>query len=420
MSSGSEPAPSLLRDISYGLLGAPLAMAALPLFVQLPAYYANHVGVALAPLGWILFSARLFDMMQDPLLGYWLDRRRTAQKKWMIVAGIILACTFAGLWKPPSPSQEGAGQVLVLCWLALMLIMAYGAHSLISIAYLSWGARLPGGGLRAVGWREGAGLAGVLLASVIPPYLMANGVSALTQGLSAYCLSFAALLIVCLAMLIRQPQPISLQAPAQPWYAILRQLYSNAHLRRLVWPYALNALSMAIPATLALFFIEDQLQASSMAGVFLASYFLAAAGGLPFWILLARKTSLVQSWRYAMALSILGFLGAFFLNADSAPLYFVICIITGVALGADLALPPVLVGRMPGQEEVIGITYGLFTMLGKLAMSLASLILPVLSACGYESGRGSSSALLVTYAVVPCFLKGIALFMLSRRHWQEN
>jgi Na+/melibiose symporter-like transporter len=409
-----------LRDISYGLLGAPLAMAALPLFVQMPAYYANHVGVALAPLGWILFSARLLDMMQDPLLGYWLDRRRATQKKWMIVAGIILAGAFAGLWKPPSPSQEGSGQGLVLCWLALMLIMAYGAHSLISIAYLSWGARLPGGGLRAVGWREGAGLAGILLASVIPPYLMANGVSALTQSLTAYCLSFATLLILCLATLICQSQPVSLQAPVQPWPAILRKLYSNTRLQRLVWPYCLNALSMAIPATLALFFIEDQLQAPSMAGFFLASYFLAAAGGLPFWILFARKTSLIRSWRYAMALSILGFLGAFFLTADSASVYFVICIITGAALGADLALPPVLVGKILGQEEIVGITYGLFTMLGKLAMSLASLILPVLATCGYEPGKGSSSALLIIYAAVPCFLKGIALFMLSRCHCEKN
>ena len=41
-------AQSHWRMLAYGLLGLPLAMAALPVYVQIPAYYSSNLGVALA------------------------------------------------------------------------------------------------------------------------------------------------------------------------------------------------------------------------------------------------------------------------------------------------------------------------------------------------------------------------------------
>jgi Na+/melibiose symporter-like transporter len=132
----ASPAPaSAWSNAAYGMLGAPLAMAALPLFVQIPAYYASHVGLALAPLGWVLFAARLLDMLQDPLFGHLLDRSAQRQKRWMAAAGVVLAAAFICLWKPPSSPQAA------MVWLVAMLVLAYGAHSMLSIAYLSWGDR---------------------------------------------------------------------------------------------------------------------------------------------------------------------------------------------------------------------------------------------------------------------------------------
>jgi hypothetical protein len=77
----------------------------------------------------------------------------------MAFGAAALALAFAALWPPPAVSP-GA-------WLALMLVLAYGAHSLLNIAYLAWGARLHGAG--ADRWREGMGLAGMLAASLVRP-----------------------------------------------------------------------------------------------------------------------------------------------------------------------------------------------------------------------------------------------------------
>ena len=60
-------------DLSWILLGLPLAFVALPLYVHLPHLYASRYGMSLASLGAVLLLSRVFDALCDPLLGHWSD-----------------------------------------------------------------------------------------------------------------------------------------------------------------------------------------------------------------------------------------------------------------------------------------------------------------------------------------------------------
>ncbi len=404
------PQPARLRwpDAAYGMLGAPLAMAALPLFVQIPSYYASQVGVALAPLGWVLFAARLLDMLQDPLFGHLLDRTQARQRAWMAASAVVLTLAFACLWHPPS--QPSAA----MAWLVAMLVLAYGGHSMLSIAYLSWGARLPDGGMRAVAWREAAGLAGVIVASVVPAAILAGEPMRVWSRLWWYCLLFAVLLALALLCLPRQPVPAPSASAAPSWRQSLRGLWANRAFRALLLPYLLNALSAAIPATLALFFIDDQLQARALAGGFLAAYFTAAAFGLPLWSRLAARLGPVTCWRSAMLLAVAGFIGAALLGPGDRWAFLAVCLATGMALGADLLLPPVLLARVLPQGDSLSTAFGIFTMLGKLALALAGVALSLLAALGYHPGQGATTALPLVYAILPCILKLAAFLALGR------
>ncbi|MYM67684.1 sodium:galactoside symporter [Pseudoduganella sp. FT55W] len=397
-----------MSNAAYGLLGAPLAMAALPLFVQLPAYYATHLGVALAPLGGVLFAARLIDMLQDPLLGYLLDRAQAQRRRWMALGAAALALAFAALWLPPPAVAPGA-------WLALMLVLAYGAHSLVNIAYLSWGARLPSA-LGPVAWREGMGLAGMLAASLIPAAILAADAAQVRPRLGAYSIGYALLLLIAMFALLRHaPSPAtsgdsgSGGNEVNSWRDTVREVAGNRALRLLLAPYFINALAVAIPATLALFYIDDQLGAPHLAGIFLACYFGAAACGLPVWTALARKLGPLKCWRLGMLLSVLGFCGAALLGTGDLLPYAAVCIAAGAALGADLALPPVLLAAALGERLGPGTGFGLFTLLGKLALALAGLSLPLLAWLGYQPGAGGGTHLLLAYAVLPCLLKLLAI-----------
>ena len=64
--------------LAYGLLGLPLAFAALPLYVVLPHYYASNLGLPLASVGALLLLVRPLQRLQ-PLQ---LPQTRFPQVRW--------------------------------------------------------------------------------------------------------------------------------------------------------------------------------------------------------------------------------------------------------------------------------------------------------------------------------------------------
>jgi Na+/melibiose symporter-like transporter len=429
----------------YGLLGMPLAMSALPVYVQIPAYYTTELGLPLASTGLVLFFARMVDTLQDPLLGRMIDQRKKNITSWLILATCLLALSFYGLWLPPFTA--GVHQTGLLVWLGIMLILAYSAHSMINIAYLSWGARLAPDTdathastksttnaainattnvatapepkpvqatlLGAAAWREGMGLAGVILASLIPSFIMQGASGEITGRLTIYALGFALLLILSVAsLLLFAPR---WQHSDKDSNATLREALGNRQFRRLLPIYFLNSLSVSIPATLILFFINDRIQAAQLTGYFLAIYFIAGAAGLPVWIVLARRIGTVKAWKLGMLLAVISFVCSAFLGSGDSTAFVLICIGSGLALGADLALPPVLLAEIIPPDQAPASYYGVWTLLGKLALALSGLALPLLSLLEYQPGQASNSgSLVLLYAALPCILKLFAMHSLHR------
>lgn len=406
---------SRLSYLAYGLLGLPLAMSALPVYIQAPLYYTSYLGATLAGTGWVLFLARIVDTVQDPWLGQCIDKLHGARLNlWMMLAGVLLALAFCGIWMPPESVRASGGYLLA--WLGAMLIVAYTAHSMLNIAYLAWGARLSedaGGLLGASALRELMGLLGAVLASVIPGFIMVSGARS-QSGFALYSGAFAIALAASLAALLwLAPRWNKVAAHAGGWRSAVATMKSNPGFRRLLLPYFLNAVSVAIPATLALFFINDRLQSQDYAGGFLATYFVSTAIGLPLWVVAAKRLGVLPAWRIGMLLAILAFGGTVFLGAGDVLLYGAVCVAAGLALGADLALPPVLLANVIGRHESTAAYYGVWTLLAKLALALSGLALPLLALFDYRPGMSGSAALGWMYAAVPCVFKLIALLLLK-------
>jgi GPH family glycoside/pentoside/hexuronide:cation symporter len=102
------------------------------------------------------------------------------------------------------------------------------------------------------------------------------------------------------------------------------------------------------------------------------------------------------------------------LQAGDVLWYGLVCIAAGLALGADLALPPVLLAGLIGEDENTAAYYGVWTLLGKLALALSGLCLPLLAALGYQPGMSGSAALGWMYALLPCTCKLLALLLSAR------
>ena len=387
----------------YGALGLPLAFVALPLYVVLPNHYAGALGVPLALLGFVLLAARLLDAVADPLIGRWVDRlfARSPARAWRVAAaaGVVLSIGFAALFFPP---VQGTAPLLV--WCAALLAVTYLGYSVVTVIHQAWGARLGGNEpqrARIVAWREGLALAGVLVASVLPSL----------AGLGVTTLVFAVLLLIGLLLLRDAPQPARAASAAPP--PTQPKPFANPAFRKLLVIYLVNGIASAVPATLVLFFIRDRLQAPQFEPLFLASYFAAGALSIPLWVHAVTRFGLARTWLAGMLLATVVFIWAAGLGADDVAAFTAVCVLSGVALGADLTLPSALltgvIQKAGHSGHAEGAYLGWWNFATKLNLALAAGVsLPALQALGYAPGSRSAqalSALTLAYCVLPCVLK---------------
>jgi Na+/melibiose symporter-like transporter len=405
-------APLKARDgLAYGALGLPLAFVALPLYVVLPNHYATTFGVPLTALGALLLGARLLDAVADPLIGRWADRWFAHSLRRVLIAAmlaaLLVAIGFHALFFPAV-----SGTPALLAWCGGFLAVTYLAYSVLSVVHQSWGARLGGDAVqrtRIVAWREGLALLGVLTASVLPS----------VAGLGVTSAVFAVALASGLAWLLAAPRPVATShneaSPAlSPW--------TNAAFRRLIAVFVVNGIASAVPATLVLFFIRDKLALGAYEPLFLFSYFAAGALSMPLWVRAVPRVGLAKLWLAGMLLAIAAFVWAATLSPGSLAGYLAVCVASGLALGADLALPSAMLAGViqraghSGSRE--GVYFGWWNFAIKLNLALAAGVsLPLLAAFGYSPGArddAALSALTLAYCLLPCALKLLAAALLWR------
>lgn len=393
--------------IAYGLLGLPLASAALPIYVHLPNLYGGLLGMNLALLGLVLLATRLADAVIDPLIGALNDRLQ--RPRLLISAGIALLV--GGMTMAFNPPRGGdPGGALLWGWLAVALIPVYMGYSLASVSYMAWGSLLgesPDERTRITAYREGFGLAGVVLASVLPTLLAAR----IDDALARFSVLLGVTAAVCTAVtLTAAPRPPRLTPRHAPGLRAMFAPFSNLAFTRLFTVFILNGIASALPATLVLFFINDALQLPGDAGFFLAAYFIAGALSLPGWLAVSRRVGKPAAWLAAMLASVVAFASAFVLGPGDFGGFAAVCVLSGLALGADLALPPALLAdviRNAGHEERAGAYFGLWTFATKLNLALAAgIALPLLAVFGYvPSTPASVQPLYYAYCALPCVLK---------------
>ncbi|HEY6086481.1 MAG TPA: MFS transporter [Burkholderiaceae bacterium] len=406
----AAPAFGTWAGLSYGALGLPLAFVALPLYVVLPSHYVARHGVPLATLGMVLLATRALDAVLDPFIGRAADAvfARSAAAAWAAaaLAALLMAIGFAALFHAP---LEGNA---LLAWLASGLVVTYLSFSVLTVVHQAWGTRLGGDASqrsRVVAWREGCGLAGVLAASVLP----------LQFGVDVASFALAVTLAIGIGLLALAPRTAARRhaSPAAwtlPW--------RSTSFRALLTVFMLNGIASAVPATLVLFFVRDRLQVANAEALFLGAYFAAAALSVPLWVRAVRAWGLVPAWLGGMGLAVAAFAWALTLGPGDRTGFVAVCIVSGIALGADLTVPGALltgvIQRAGHAGRADGVYVGWWTCATKLNLALAAgAALPLLSLAGYAPGLRDPAALRalgLAYVAVPCLLKLVAAGLLYR------
>lgn len=414
--------------LAYALPAVVLAVPMVPAYVLLPAFYAESLGLGLSAVAAALFLARLLDIATDPLAGLLIDRVPTRfgrRKPWILTGGLLAAPALLLLFSPPA----GAGPL----WLAASSALLFAGWTLIAVPYWTWGAELApdyAARTRVTTAREACTLAGILLSAALPAGIVQAGFD--TQdalratALAAICAGLPAFFL----LLRRVPEPERTPEPAERPLGLLR----NRPLLRLLSIWLVNGLAGGIAGVLFPLFVTARLGGSEAdRGLFLLFYMGAAVLAMPLWAGLAARIGKHRSWLASMLVAILAFAAVPALGEGDFGAFALVCVVTGAAFGADLALPPAIQADVADYDRLrfsagrTALIFGLSGMVVKLALALSvAIAFPLLDLAGFRAGGPNDaaglSALAWLYAGLPVVAKLAAAAMLAgfpidrRRH----
>jgi glycoside/pentoside/hexuronide:cation symporter, GPH family len=383
--------------ISYALFAMPLAMVALPLYLMLPNFYGQTLGVNLTLLGSILFLSRLADAACDPFIGRIVDQFGHYQR-WMVGASLLLCVGMVVLFLPTQSNTPG-----LMLYLAAGLVFVYAGFSVGTIAYYALGTQIAKSTTQRTqlsAQREVFGLLGILLASFVP-YMLGS--------YTAYTGFFVGCVLLACMTLYRteRAERVSSKLTSSSWAQVL----SNPLFKKWLVIQALCGLSASVSATLMLFYISDVIKKSDWAPGYLVMYFLSAAISTWLWAKIAIRLGKPKAWCLGVIMSVIFFSATFFLGASNYIAFMAVCVLTGLTLGADLVLPPAFVADVIGNDQTLsGQYFGVWTALNKICLALGSLALPLWMWLGDH--MASTQALVCIYVGVPVFLRIIAAYKL--------
>jgi GPH family glycoside/pentoside/hexuronide:cation symporter len=415
---------------AYAAPAFALAFVGVPIYVFLPKFYIDVVGVNIATLGWLLLAARLFDAVTDPAVGVWSDRTRTRwgrRRPFILAASVPLAASIYFLLNPPA--GQGAA------WFGGWLFALFVFWTVLVVPYESLGPELSFDHHERTGilaLRDGLLIAGTVVAAASP--LLVGSLLELPAGNDGerakffwIAVAYAPLLLTLCVWCVwvvperraNDPARTARRSVVDSWRSGLRWVRKNDAFWRLLFAFTLSTLAFNLAGSLLLFYVRYVL-GSEYAEAFLVIYLLSAVICMPIWVRFSQRFGKRLTWIVGMATYCLGAAGVLSLGAGDGSIYAVLCFVTGMTFGATVAIPSSMQADVIDYDELLcgerreGLYVGMWSVGRKLAAALGvGVALPILEASGYqpnvEQGDTTKLALRVLYAGLPLLANAIAI-----------
>lgn len=422
---GSKLTPFL--KISYALPAFSLAVIGIPVYVYIPKFYTDTLGVSVAAVGIILLVIRLFDAVTDPLIGIISDRTvtRFGRRRPMILAGaIFVSISIIFLFNPPGMNSDSATY-----WFAAFMFLLFLSWTIIAVPYESLGPELTfdyNERTSLFGIRDGFLLGGILAAAASPVIIKnifhdtvaAQGDSAIFMIFSMIYAPLIALSAIWCVIFIKEKIPVH---ETTGIFKGIGFVAKNRPFIILLASYTISAIGNNLPATLILYYVEYVLR-SNLADIFLMIYFLTGIIFLPVWIKISKHFGKKAAWLASMILNTATFSGVFFLGPGDEMLYGILIFLSGAGFGATIAIPSSIQADVIDYDELMtgerreGQYIGIWSLSKKFAAAAGVGIgLSILGVAGYKPNTVQPENVVLTlrvlYALVPCLCNAAAILI---------
>lgn len=346
-----DGAISFSQALALSLPAMPLFALMMPIVVYLPAFYAEDMGLGLAIVGTLFMAARLWDMVTDPLFGFWADRAKLPfgrRRPWLVIGTPLLMLSTYMLFIPP----EGVGAFHLGFWLFVL----YVGWTLSILSLFAWASESSPNyhdRSRVMGMIQAANIAGSVFVLVLPVIAdqIWEGGAALRMSSMAWFIVLLLPLFVAITV-TKVPEAPPPESTEQNIFRVLTTMWRNASFRRLVGADLMAGLIIGINGSLVLFFATHTLKLGPQASILLLINFAAGLAAIPFWIWAAGRYGKDRIFALQAAYQIFGASFFLWLPAHSFGLAAVGYLLVGFNLGAIQFLPRAILSDIIDEAEL--------------------------------------------------------------------
>lgn len=398
--------------LKYSLIAFPLSFAGLPIYLHAPDFYTTSLGLNIETIGISLLFLRIIDAIFDPIIGYLSDKLYKYRGLILYLGSFFLLLGFWMIFNPENIEN-------LILWFSFAVFICTFGYSILVINVQALGGLWKVDRIHVtqiMATREGIGLIGLLSASILPTILFIFVEENQYNWLFVILLFF---LLITLYIFISWMKSSVISKPKKFIKPSINKLFASKKIKLIFTVYFFNTLAAAFPASLIIFYVRDFLGAEHLLGTFLLFYFISGALSMPIWEKLSTKFSNIISWMISIIFSFVTFIWAFFLGPGDIYGFYAVCLSSGMAVGANLALPSAIIAKyiVDNNFEVYASSYySLTNFISKSSLALATgTALPFLGFFGYVPGQEMQGYLFpLIYAFFPCLILVLAIIFIVR------
>jgi len=424
-----SPELRLGTTVAYAAPAFALAVVGIPVYIYIPKFYTDVVGVNMSILGGLLLGVRIFDAVTDPAIGFVSDRTRTSygrRRPYIAGGAIALAISIYFLFNPPLTSPD-----VDTVWFGFWIFALFLFWTVVTIPYESMGPEITFDYDRRTtlfAMRDGALIFGTLVAAVSPATISwVLSISPAAEGERSKffwtSVFYAPLVVIfCWWCVLSVKERTQHRERGSSVWRGLKDVIRNRPFVILVTSNTVSSLGNNLPAVLILYYVEYVLR-SRHADFFLILYFITGIAFLPSWIMVSKRAGKKRTWLASMAVNTGAFFATFFLGPGDEMIYGILVFLSGIGFGATVVIPSAMQADVIDYDELLsgerreGQYIGIWAITRKLAAALGvGIAFAILGTSGYVPNIEQSTEVLLTlrilYTLVPCSCNTLAFVIL--------
>jgi glycoside/pentoside/hexuronide:cation symporter, GPH family len=391
------PPLNLSTKLAYGAgdLGPAITANILAFFLLF--FFTNVAGMNAALAGSVLMIGKIWDAVNDPIVGVLSDRTRSARwgrrYPWMLYGAIPFGITFFLQWIVPQFSpNEAINQWGLFAYYVLIAVLFNTFYTMVNLPYTAltpelsqdYNERTSLNSFRFA-FSIGGSILSLILALVIfrivpdagQQYLWLGGICAVVSTLPLFWCVFGTYRRTMAITQLHRTQ----NEETIPFFTQLKIAFSNRPFLFVIGIYLCSWLAVQITATILPYFVVNCLGLSSETFTLIALAVQGTALLMLFvWSAVSARVGKKAVYFMGMVLWIIAQAGLFFLQPTQSGLVYPLAIMAGIGVSTAYLIPWSMIPDVIELDELNtgqrreGIFYGFMVLLQKLGLALGLFI----------------------------------------------